>query len=148
MNIIISVSTIWPNQIHYNTTVICSQQHWSLPQWSSDSICEKKFGKGNISWAQVGSGGPLEIIGPGHFFVTRFEPWKIAISIWILAINRFYKPSLALKFSLKSDAFVLRYLILKKPTIFCKQLLKKRLLFGILYLEKETTVVAENFRIL
>ncbi len=53
---IISVSTIWPNQIHYNKTVICSQQHWSLPQWSSNSICEKKLCKGNISWAQTGPG--------------------------------------------------------------------------------------------
>ncbi len=95
---IISVSTIWPNQIHYNTTAICSQQHWSLPQWSSNSICEKKLCKGNISWVLAG---PLKIIGPGraelklnrvgwvqgiigplwagpgHFFVARFEPCRV-----------------------------------------------------------------------
>ncbi len=53
---IISVSTIWPNQIRYKTTAICSQQHWSLPQWSSNSIWEKKLCKRNISWSRAGSG--------------------------------------------------------------------------------------------
>jgi hypothetical protein len=50
----------------------------------------------------------------------------------------------ALKFSLKTNACLLRYLIPKKTGHISPKITKNRLFFNILYLEKETIVVAAN----
>ncbi len=77
-----------------------------------------------------------------RIILLSFQSYAISYDRNIRAYKRSKDSNFDLKFLLKSDAFVLRYLIPKKPD----HILQKRDFFGILYLEKETAVVAENFR--